>query len=75
MHRQYLDTGILLRNLHGANSKRKLAVEENQRQEEAARYERAFPQAKQSQMMCWESVEKKKLSWREVWVGLDSCIL
>lgn len=47
--------------------KRKLVVEEIQRQAEAALFARAFSEAKQGSCMRKESVERKRFSWREVW--------
>ena len=47
--------------------KRKMVVEEVHRQEEAVRCTKAVSQAKQGQWVNWESVEKRKLKWRELW--------
>ena len=47
--------------------KRKRVVEQVRRQEEIVRSARAVSQAKQGQWLNWEGVEKRKLSWRELW--------
>ena len=51
----------------GPKEKRKLVVEQVHRQEEMLRGAKAVAQAKQGQWLDWEGVEKKKLSWRELW--------
>ena len=51
--------------------RRTLVVEEVRRQEEAARRAKAVAQAKQGRWMRWEGVERKKLSWSELW-GMES---
>lgn len=48
-----------------------MVVEEVLRQEETARHARAVALAKQGREMNWESVEKRKLSWSEIW-GIES---
>ncbi|KAM4567620.1 uncharacterized protein V3H82_011871 [Fundulus diaphanus] len=47
--------------------KRKLVVQEVRREQEAARRTQAVAQAKQGQWMAWEGVEKRKLSWKDLW--------
>ena len=47
--------------------RRKLVVQEVRQQEEAARCAKAVSQAKQGQWMTWEGVEKRKISWQELW--------
>ncbi|XP_063058330.1 uncharacterized protein LOC134451862 [Engraulis encrasicolus] len=47
--------------------RRGLVVEEIRREEQAARCARAISQGKQGRWMCWEDVEKRKLSWKEIW--------
>ena len=44
------------------------------RQEEMIRAAKAVAQAQQGQRLNWESVEKRKLSWRELWNMEDSCM-
>ena len=61
-------------NKTGPKEKRKLVVEQIPRQEEMIRGAKAVAQAKQGQWLNWESVEKKKLSWRELWNMEESCI-
>ena len=51
----------------GSKEKRKLVVEQVRRQEEMLRGTKAVAQAKQGQWLNWEGVEKKKLSWKELW--------
>ncbi|XP_049901864.1 uncharacterized protein LOC126391274 [Epinephelus moara] len=46
---------------------RGLVVEEVCRQEQAARCARAVSQGKQGQWMRWEDIEKRKISWKELW--------
>ena len=47
--------------------RRKLVVQEVRQQEEAARCAKAVAQARQGQWMTWEGVEKRKISWQELW--------
>ncbi|XP_060929417.1 uncharacterized protein LOC133003646 [Limanda limanda] len=47
--------------------RRKLVVQEVRQQEEAARCAKAVSQARQGQWMTWEGVEKRKISWQELW--------
>lgn len=42
-------------------------MEQVRRQEEVVRCTKAVAQAKQGQWMNWESVEKRKISWRDLW--------
>lgn len=49
------------------SQKCKLVVQEIGQQEEAARCAKAVAQPKQGQWMSWEGVEKKKISWHELW--------
>ena len=51
----------------GPKEKRKLVVEQGRRHEEMLRGTKAVAQAKQGQWLNWEGVEKKKLSWKELW--------
>ena len=51
----------------GPKEKRKLVVEQGRRHEEMLRGTKAVAQAKQGQWWNWEGVEKKKLSWKELW--------
>ena len=51
----------------GPKEKRKLVVEQVRRQEEILRGTKTVAQAKQGQWLNWEGVEKKKLSWKELW--------
>ena len=44
-----------------------MVVEEVRRQEEAERSTKAVSLAKQGQWMLWEGLERRKLSWRELW--------
>ncbi|KAL3973624.1 F-box protein 6 [Sarotherodon galilaeus] len=48
-----------------------MVLEQVRRQEEAARRARAVALAKQGRWINWESVEKRKLSWSEIW-GMES---
>ncbi len=54
---------------HKATSvqKRQLVVEEIRRQEERERHAKAVSMAKQGRWINWEGLEKKKLSWRNIW--------
>ncbi len=54
---------------HKATSlqKRQLVVEEVRRQEEGERHAKAVSMAKQGRWTNWEGLEKKKLSWRDIW--------
>ncbi|XP_035862163.1 uncharacterized protein LOC118496075 [Sander lucioperca] len=47
--------------------RRKLVVQEVRREEEARRCAQAVAQAKQGQWMAWKGVEKRKISWNELW--------
>ncbi len=47
--------------------RRKLVVQEVRREEEAGRRAQAVSQAKQGQWMAWEGVEKRKISWKDLW--------
>ena len=47
--------------------RRKLVVQEIRREEEAGRCAQAVAQAKQGQWMAWKGVEKRKISWNELW--------
>lgn len=47
--------------------RRKMVVEEVRHQEEAVRTTKAVSLAKQGQWMKWEGLERRKLSWRELW--------
>lgn len=49
------------------SERRTLVVEEVRRQEEAARSAKAVSLAKQGQWMQWEGVERRKISWKELW--------
>ena len=49
------------------SERRKLVVQEVRREEEAGRRAKAVAQAKQGQWMAWEGVEKRKISWKELW--------
>ena len=57
----------LVLNKAGAKEKRKLVVEQGFRQERMIRGEKTVAQAKQGQWLNWESVEKRKLSWTDLW--------
>ncbi|KAL6468443.1 hypothetical protein MHYP_G00241200 [Metynnis hypsauchen] len=48
-------------------ARRKMVVEEVRRQEEAARWAKAVALGKQGRWTRWEGVEKRKMSWRDVW--------
>lgn len=54
---------------HKATSvqKRQLVVEEVRRQEEGERHAKAVSMAKQGRWTNWEGLEKKKLSWHDIW--------
>ena len=58
----------------GPKEKRKLVVEQVRRQEEVLRGAKAVAQAKQGQWVNWEGVDKKKLSWKELWSMEESSI-
>jgi len=62
-----LGPGKLVWSRAGPKEKRKLVVEQGCRQEEMLRGTKAVAQAKQDQWLNWEGVEKKKLSWKELW--------
>ena len=62
-----LDPGKPVLSRAGPKEKRKLVVEQVRRQEEILRGTKAVAQAKQGQWLNWEGVEKKKLSWKELW--------
>ncbi|KAF7702594.1 hypothetical protein HF521_001877, partial [Silurus meridionalis] len=49
------------------SQRRKMVVQEVRREEEARRCAQAVAQAKQGQWMAWEGVEKRKISWKELW--------
>ncbi|KAJ8016037.1 hypothetical protein DPEC_G00002970 [Dallia pectoralis] len=49
------------------SERRKMVVEEVRHQEEAERSAKAVSLAKQGQWMRWEGMERRKLSWRELW--------
>ncbi len=51
--------------------RRGLVVEEVHWQEQAVRCAKAVTQAKQGQWMQWEEVEKRRLSWKELW-GMEA---
>ncbi len=44
-----------------------MVVEEVRRQEEAEKSAKAVSLLKQRQWMRWEDLERRKLSWRELW--------
>ena len=54
-------------NKAGPKEKRKLVVEQVRRQEELLRGAKAVGQAQQGQWLNWQGVEKRKLSWRDLW--------
>lgn len=45
----------------------KMVVQEVREEEESRRCAQAVAQAKQGQWMAWEGVEKRKISWKELW--------
>jgi len=47
--------------------KRQLVVEEVRRQEDGERHAKAVSMAKQGRWTNWEGLEKRKLSWRDIW--------
>ncbi|KAK0148173.1 hypothetical protein N1851_012107 [Merluccius polli] len=47
--------------------RRRLVVEEVRHQEEADRSARAVSQAKQGRWMRWDGVERRKITWSELW--------
>ncbi|KAK2857716.1 hypothetical protein Q7C36_005635 [Tachysurus vachellii] len=49
------------------SQRRKMVVQEVCREEEARRCAQAVAQANQGQWMAWEGVEKRKISWKELW--------
>lgn len=51
----------------GSAEWRKLVVLKVHRQEEVARCAKAVSQAHQGQWMNWESMEKRKISWKDLW--------
>jgi hypothetical protein len=50
-----------------APERRKMVVQEVRHQEEAARWAKAVSLAKQGQWTRWDSVEKRKISWKDLW--------
>lgn len=50
-----------------SRERRKMVVAEVRRQEEANRCAKAVPQVKQGQWMRWESVEKRNITWKDMW--------
>ncbi|XP_078458809.1 uncharacterized protein LOC144723905 [Lampetra planeri] len=50
-----------------APERRKMVVQEVRHQEEAARWAKAVSLAKQEQWTRWDSVEKRKISWKDLW--------
>lgn len=67
--RSGLDTGDITPfwNKATASQKHKLVVQEICQQEEAARCTKAVAQTRQGQWMNSEGVEKRKISWQELW--------
>jgi len=51
----------------GPAQRRKLVVNEVQKQEERMRCIKAISQAKQGGWMRWESVEQRKMGWQDLW--------
>ncbi|KAJ8393735.1 hypothetical protein AAFF_G00057880 [Aldrovandia affinis] len=49
------------------SERRKLVVEEVCQEEETARSAKAVSLAKQGQWMRWEGMERRKISWKELW--------
>ncbi|KAJ8412700.1 hypothetical protein AAFF_G00116510 [Aldrovandia affinis] len=49
------------------SERRKLVVEEVRREEETARSAKAVSLAKQGQWLQWEGMERRKISWKELW--------
>ncbi|KAK0156516.1 Retrovirus-related Pol polyprotein from type-1 retrotransposable element R2 [Merluccius polli] len=49
------------------SQRRQLVVQEIRQEEEARRCAQAVAQAKQGQWMAWEGVEKRKITWKELW--------
>lgn len=49
------------------SERRKLVVQEIRHQEEAARHAKAVGQAQQGQWTIWEGIEKRKISWKDLW--------
>lgn len=49
------------------SERRKMVVEEVRRQEETERSAKAVSLVRQGQWMRWEGLERRKLSWRELW--------
>ncbi|KAK0141131.1 hypothetical protein N1851_021872 [Merluccius polli] len=49
------------------SQRRKLVLQEVHRDEEAGRCAQAVAQAKQGKWMAWEGIEKRKISWQELW--------
>ena len=54
--------------------RRHMVVEEVRHQEEAARCAKAVSQVQQGGWMRWEGVERKKITWNELW-SMDACRL
>lgn len=53
---------------HGERQiRRRLVVEQVRRQEEVGRHVKAVALSKQGQWLNWEGVEKKHVTWRELW--------
>ena len=50
-----------------APERRKMVVEEVRHQEEAGRWAKAVSLAKQGQWTRWDSVERRKISWKDMW--------
>lgn len=50
-----------------APERRKMVVEEVRHQEEAARWAKAVSLGKQGQWTRWDSVERRKISWKDMW--------
>ncbi|KAK7886737.1 hypothetical protein WMY93_026358 [Mugilogobius chulae] len=53
------------------SQRRTMVVDEVRRQEEVLRHTKAVSQGKQGQWVRWEDVEKRKLSWKELW-GMEA---
>ncbi|KAK0148024.1 hypothetical protein N1851_012273 [Merluccius polli] len=51
----------------GLAERRRLVVEEVRHQEEADKSARAVSQAKQGRWMKWDGVERRKITWSELW--------
>ena len=50
-----------------SRERRKMVVAEVRRQEEASRCAKAVSQVKQGQWMRWENVEKRNITWKDMW--------